>query len=313
MPTNITIDNAVGTELVIPEAGAERRGEITITANHGFFKVTRTDTYSNNFLKSHKLTNAGATIHGNLESNINNGDFIYENLPSEFKGVRAINENEYYRVAYGGGGNYNISGSQSKVIKHTVFNENLNCIRVNNTNSCAIQKPDFASLVSGELLKFIGNFYIESDNLNSEVVLYEFPRVLELYRDGYKLWDDDNSVYLAKQAYPNSYVIPVQEWVKITIDMTITSSNYGLYNAFSNLKLEDQDGVHTGLVPDTSYPSINDRRNLNLGVGSGQTDDDHILYSPQWFIPYGNMVRILNTDIADEIYSTMTKRVTPID
>ena len=304
MATNITIEQATGTQLVIPEAGVKRRGEINISANNGFFKVERGNTVYP-CVRQHTTENAGVTITGLTPSLDNPYILDYptgnNNTHQRFKGIRFGrngNRNEY-RTAYAANGyDYGLVGGHnvSKVIKRTITGQNMDCLRKDSNDGYyyLTSYPFDASIYDNTVAKFIISFYIESENFDNQIIA--FGNNLRIFKDGYEKFDGSN--WGSRQAYPNNYMIPSQQWIMFECDTKGPGTNF--FKEITNVKITDDNGEHLFTELDNILSSANNNYNFFLNNGGGDTADDFVIYSQGLMFPYeGIMLHTEMTEQAD--------------
>jgi len=326
MPTNITIENALGTELVIPEAGTKRRGEITITANHGFFSVNRTDQVNIPFMNTHKLTNAGATITGNIED-INN-DVPIENIPADIFGCRVIRNSDSGSSANGIAekldgsfvGMYRTGSDANATIQtfQNMHGQDIKVFRKDGANGINYYLQEnhytdtkYIALVKDTIGFLLFNIYIEDDTINNDTILTEFGENFRLYRDRYQTRDNDGN-WQDAVLFGNNYKLPAQQWITFEIDVEIGDKDVQISRIKDNVKITDDDGgkIITGINQNTKV--IYNSSEIRLAYNGDDTDNNYIKYSPIFFLGKEKGVDLLGQDGWTKFVESMKRLITPI-
>jgi len=317
MATAITIDNAVGTELVIPPAGTERRGVITISANNGFFSVNRTDNVIHSMEKNYALNSAGATITGLPRATLNNNFLWFPyaergDKPFKLWGAIFSGEGSWGSFTYNNGNNATIHGltnNDSGIDNLTnVYGDTFNGARIlGDTANNKYGYTDYISYFIGgkttDKFKLLTNVYIEEDTFSADGHLMTPFWNIQILRDGYKLWDGSNLG--DKIAYKDNYKIPAQEWAGIEIDFI--NPNTGASSGVVSLKINGTDQEITPNNHSGGGSAI-----YLVGGTNADTANDYVRYSPIYMVNYDLVERRLGTDAKNEVITTIKNLITPV-
>ena len=317
MASSIVIDNAEGTELQIPKVGLDRGGEISISANHGFFKVERTDSVTHSMVKTHILNRAGATITG-LQRAVLNNNFLWfpyaERADKPFKLWGAIlnGESSWNYYTYADDSIYTANGltsDDSELSNLTnVYGDTFSGARIlGDTNRNKLYYTyhiaDFIGGKDTDNFKLLTNLYVEEDTFSTNGILMAFFWNIKLFRDGYQLWN--GSDFDAKIAYKNNYTIPAQEWVSIEIDFV----NPNIQKSGGVVKLVLK-GVDQEITPNNH--SGGGSAIYLAGETGGDTAHDYVRYSPIYMVNYDLVERKLGTSAKEEVLTTIRNLITPV-
>jgi len=325
MSTSIIIENAVGTNLVIPEAGAKRRGEINITANNGFFKVDRTDQAVIPFTNSHTLTNAGATIIGNSED-INN-DVPIENIPADIFGCRIIRNSDSGSSATGIArkldgsfvGMYSTGSDANASIQifQNMLGQDIKVFRKDGANAINYYFQEshytdttYIALVKDTIGFLLFNVYIEDDTINNDTILIEFGENFRLYRDRYQTKDTDGN-WQDAVLFENNYKLPAQQWVTFEMDVEIGYVDVQISRIKDNIKITDDDGEKTITGINQNTKVIYNSPEIRLAYNGDDTSNNYIKYSPIFFLGKEKGIQLLGQDGWSKFVDSMKRLITP--
>ena len=322
MATNITIENADGTQLVIPEAGSKRRSEINIHSNHRFFKVTDNQGETRWFLKDYKLNNEGITVKGMETPRQGAWALFYEyngdasqrfsnhnNLFSFYAAIMTLDgdADAWKKMLY----DYNHSmlidnlnnADDSKIDLQNVYGQTFNGMKM--LPSSGGQKRIYTGYWrnwNNYKRKKIVNMYIDNDDIFTNIVLINFYNNIQVLRDRIKWWDGSNW-----QETVLSTTIPHQQWFQIEIDYENFTNGYTRGKKPTYLKVNGEE-------IDIASQNVADGRNeyIYLAYGRSEKDSDYVKYSTLVQIPTGRIEELRGTEAKDEIVTIVKNLITPV-
>ena len=320
--TTITIENAEGTELVIPEAGTKRRGEINIHSNNRFFKVIDNQGETRWFLKNYKLNNEGITVKGMetprqgvanffIESNGDDSQKFnnHNNLFSFYSAIMTIDgrtdywkqQNDYYNS---GRNIVNINANDdSKIDLQNVYGQTFNGMKMLPSlgSTKKIYTGDWREWYNSKR-KTIVNMYIENADIATNMVLINFYNNIKVLKDKIKWWDGSNWQEIALSA-----TIPHQQWFEIEIE----------YENFTNGYTKGKKPIYlkvNGEEIDIASQNVVSGRDayIFLAYGRSEKDSDYVRYSTLVQIPTGRIEELRGTDAKDEVVTIVRNLITPV-
>ena len=321
MATTITIEQTTGTNLVVPEAGAKRRGEVNIIANNGFFKVIDNQGETRWFLKNYKLNNEGITVKGMEEPrqgswaffNESNGDDSqkfnnHNNLFSFYTAIMTIDGHPEYwqRQMQQHNNTQNIVGintnDDSSINLQNVYGQTFNGMKM--LPSLGGAKRIYTGFWGNwrqYSRKTIINLYIDNDDIYADMVLINFYNNIQVLRDRIKWWDGSNW-----QEITLSATIPHQQWFEVEVDYNgFDGSNRGEKPTYLKVNGEEID-IATQNVANGQDVYI------FLAYGRGEKDSDYIKYSTLAQIPTGRIEELRGVNAKDEVVNIVRNLITPV-